>query len=172
MDHCQAHPCCIMKMYRISFPYDYLSSTSQGKRKIQEKITITKQKMKTKKKLNLKIRNVSECLVVLQCFVLVFDGLCGSSSITAAAKHANHERKNLDDEAHLRLLSYLDNENKISLESLEHLSPAKLIGRDKSSEEDSSNDHSNDMDSINKLLMMDDPLSSSDKSAPGIGKKF
>ena len=108
----------------------------------------------------------------LQCFVLVFDGLCGSSSITAAAKHANHERKNLDDEAHLRLLSYLDNENKISLESLEHLSPAKLIGRDKSSEEDSSNDHSNDMDSINKLLMMDDPVSSSDKSAPGIGKKF
>ena len=128
--------------------------------------------MKTKKKLDLKICTVSECLVVLQCFVLVFDGLCGSSSITAAAKHANHERKNLDDEAHLRLLSYLDNENKISLESLEHLSPAKLIGRDKSSEEDSSNDHSNDMDSINKLLMMDDPVSSSDKSAPGIGKKF
>ena len=115
---------------------------------------------------------VSECLIILQCFVLVLDSLCGTSSIKAAAKHADHQRKDLDDEAHLRLLSYLDNENKISLESLEHLSPAKLIGRDKSSEQDIANDRNNDMDSINKLLMMDDPVSSSDKSAPGIGKKF
>ena len=173
MDHCQAHPCCIMKMCRISFPYDYLSSTSQGgrRRKLQEKTSFTPQKIKSKNKLIMRNITISEWVIILQCLVLVLDSFCGTSSIKAAAKHSGHQRKDLDDEAHLRLLSYLDNENEISLENLENLSTAKLIGHNKSGEEDDHNGNDNNMDNINQLLMMDDPVTSGDKPAPVIGKK-
>ena len=140
--------------------------------RVEVKLEKKNEKMETKNKLKMKSITFCECLIILQCCVLILDGLYGSSSITAAAKHANHGRKDLEDDAHLRLLSYLDNENEISLENLEHLSPAKLIGHNNSNEDEAYNPNSNDMDSINKLLMMDDPVKPTDKSAAVIGNKF
>ena len=140
--------------------------------RVEVKLEKKNEKMETKNKLKMKNITISECLIILQCFVLIIDGLYGSSSITAAAKHANHGRKDLEDDAHLRLLSYLDNENEISLENLEHLSPAKLIGRNNSNEDEAYSINNNDMDSIDKLLMMDDPVKPTDKSAAVIGKNF
>ena len=135
----------------------------------EEELEKKNEKMDSKNKLKMKKITISECLIILQCFVLILDGF---SSITAAAKHANHGRKNLEDDAHLRLLSYLDNENEISLENLEHLSPAKLIGRNNSNEDEAYDRNSNNMDSIDKLLMMDDPMKPTEKSAAVIGTSF
>ena len=140
--------------------------------RVEEKSEKKNEKMETKNKLKMKNITISECLIILQCFVMIIDGLYGSSSITAAAKHTNHGRKDLEDDAHLRLLSYLDNENEISLENLEHLSPAKLIGRNNSNRDEAYSRNSNDMDTIDKLLMMDDPLKPTDKSAAVIGKNL
>ena len=108
---------------------------------------------------------IFEWLILLQCFVSIFDGgFYSTQSTKAFAKHVNG-RRNLED--NLRLLSYLDNENQIPLETLENLSPAKLIGNNESPQNGQNDD--NKLDDISKSLQLDDPMFFDEKSTPSIG---
>ena len=105
--------------------------------------------------------NALEWFILVQCFVTFFDGFYGTRSTIASAKHA--QPRSLEES--IRLLTYLDNENHIPMESLENLSSSKLIGSESSDNEDSKNS----FDDISKLLQMDDGVASDKKVAPVIG---
>ena len=177
-------------MWCISFPYNYLSSTSIGISKKIESNGFYKCKIKTNPKAMKKLKTLEWTLAVY-CCVLIVESFCGISSITASAKHI--KTRTVDD--NIRLLSYLDNENHLPAVSLENLSAAKLIGHD--SRDNISNDHSfsngnkfrssvaklpqmdesrdniskdNSFDDISKLLQMDDASTLSRKSTAETGK--
>ena len=159
-------------MWCISFPYDYLSSAASPP---PDKTTTTRMrrvqntkfrgiKVKTAKMQKcMKKPSVFEWLILLQCFVsILLSGFYDNHSLLASAKTVKDREKNDLDEDNVRLLSYLDNENQISLESLENISPAKLIGHNDSSEDNDQNNE-NALDDINKILQMDSPRTHRDE---------
>ena len=109
----------------------------------------------------MKNMSVFEWIVLLQCFIIILDsGFFGNSSLQTSAKLVNSRRADLSND-NVRLLSYLDSENQISLENLEHISPAKLIGYNDSSVKDQNNE--NTLDDISRILQMDSPVTDLDK---------
>ena len=114
MDHCQHHSCCIMKMWCISFPYNYLSSPPRNISKKIESNGFYKCKRKTNPKAMKRLKTL-EWTLAIYCCVLIVESFCGISSITASAKHI--KTRTVDD--NIRLLSYLDNENHLPTASLD-----------------------------------------------------
>ena len=160
-------------MWCISFPYDYLSSsppdeTTKRMRRVQ-KTKFRGNKTKTAKIQMMKKLSVFEWLILLQCCVsILLSGFYDNHSLLASAKIVNGKRNDFDDD-NVRLLSYLDNENQISLESLENVYPAKLIGHTDSGENNDQNNE-NALDGINKILQMDSPgMLRDDKTTPMAG---
>ena len=159
-------------MWCISFPYDYLSSSPRS----PDKTTTTRMRRVQKTKFRgikvktakmqkcMKKPSVFEWLILLQCCVsILLSGFYDNHSLLASAHKIVKDRERNDlDEDNVRLLSYLDNENQISLESLENISPAKLIGHNDSNEDNDQNDE-NALDDINKILQMDSPRTHRDE---------